>query len=114
MEILESGAVSAAYRALDALKYQQSLQSKNIAYSEVKGFEAQLLDLQSVLAATEAQGGRSIDPDTLARHTSKVDIPVEVDSELLQMQETVLRYKAIIDLMSRRGELMGSVMGSSK
>lgn len=114
MEILESGAISSAYRALDILKYQQELQAKNLAFAEVDGFKASLLDIESVINEVKTSSDRTIDPSVLERHTGLVGGEVEVDVELMNMQETVMRYKTIIDLISRRGELMNSVMGSSR
>jgi flagellar basal body rod protein FlgB len=64
-----------------------------------------MIDLES---RSHTQSHNLINPEM---HAETKSGNVQLDMELLQMQETVLQYKTILDALSRKGALMKTVMG---
>lgn len=105
MDILSSPTNKTAYATLDALQLQQTLLAKNIANVNVAGYQPSYLNFEEALEI--AKSGSNDFSSAIETKTKNV----QLDLELLQMQETVLHYKTILDVLSRKGALMKSVLG---
>lgn len=112
MDILVSPVNAVAHGMLDALKEQQKLLAKNIANANTEGYQPSYLNFEKVMMELNSQkmNGDVIKVNTINNIDKKVE-NVQLDMELLQMQETVLQYKTLLDVLSRKGALMKTVMG---
>jgi flagellar basal body rod protein FlgB len=112
MDILVSPVNSFAHGMLDVLTEQQKLLAKNIANANTEGYEPSYINFDKVMIDLESrshtQSHNLINPEM---HAETKSGNVQLDMELLQMQETVLQYKTILDALSRKGALMKTVMG---
>lgn len=106
MDILSSPINKTAYATLDALQLQQTLLAKNIANANVSDYKPSYLNFDKALEI--AKSGSSDFSSAIETKTKNV----QLDLELVQMQETVMHYKSILDILSRKGALMKSVLGS--
>lgn len=112
MDILSSPVNNVAYGMLDALAEQQKLLAKNIANANTEGYQPSYLNFEKVMIDLKSQNETG--SEILLHTEQSIDIKpgtVQLDMELLQMQETVLQYKTLIDVLSRKGALMKTVMG---
>lgn len=109
MDILSSPVNSVAHGMLDALSEQQKLLAKNIANANTEGYQPTYLNFNKIM--TDLNSNNSIDVKS-DNYIEKKSNNVQLDMELLQMQETVLKYKTVLDVLSRKGALMKTVMGT--
>lgn len=115
MEILSSQVNHVAHSALDVLVFQQKLLAENIANANTEGYRPASLNFEQVMATIERSDGVvKVTPELLGQYVERRDANVQLDLELLQMQETVLQYKTLLDALSRRGALMKTVLGGDK
>ncbi len=115
MDILSSPVSASATNMLDALALQQKILARNIANANVEGYRPSYLNFDSYMAAAtlqdQAEGNSHIRP---SEHLTVKSDNVQLDMELLKMQETVLHYKTLLDLLSRKGALMKTVISGVK
>lgn len=109
MDILSSPVNSVAHGMLDALSEQQKLLAKNIANANTEGYQPTYLNFEKIM--TDLNSNNSINVKSES-YIEKKSNNVQLDMELLQMQETVLKYKTVLDALSRKGALMKTVMGT--
>lgn len=115
MEILSSPVSQVAHSALDVLSYQQQLLAQNIANANVEGYQPKYINFDAVMSDISSPGfNKNMTEDLLSQYTEVRTSTVELDLELIQMQETVLQYKSLLDALSRRGALMKTVLGGEK
>jgi flagellar basal-body rod protein FlgB len=120
--MLESlqGVTSTVVRvALDGLAQQQRVLANNIANANSAGFSARRLDFESALRDV-VKGDRYAAPETAKAHLRQVgqaiaagdfiretdNATVQLDIELAQMNETVLKFQALLEGLSKSGSLV--------
>lgn len=105
--------------ALDGLAQQQRVIANNIANANSTGFNARRLDFESELRAA-ARTDRHAEPEIAKAHLRQIganiaagdyihaapDATVEIDLELARMNETVLKYQALIQGLGKSGSLV--------
>jgi flagellar basal-body rod protein FlgB len=105
--------------ALDGLTQQQRVIANNIANANSSGFNAQRLDFESALRAA-ANSDRFASADVAKAHLAQIDRAIEngdyirnadnptvqIDLEMAQMSETVLKYQALIQALSSSGSMV--------
>lgn len=120
--MLESlqGVTSTVVRvALDGLAQQQRVLANNIANANSSGFNARRLDFESALQDV-VKSDRYAAPETAKAHLRQIGASiaagdyiretgnptVQLDIELAQMNETVLKFQALIEGLSKSGSLV--------
>jgi flagellar basal-body rod protein FlgB len=120
--MLESlqGVTSTVVRvALDGLAQQQRVLANNIANANSSGFSARRIDFETALQDV-VKSDRYAAPETAKTHLRQIgqaiaagdyiretDNPtVQLDLELAQMNETVLKFQALIEGLSKSGSLV--------
>lgn len=112
MDILTSPVNGIAYSSLDVLVYQQKLLAENIANANTEGYQVQYLNFDAVMAElSNASSKPVVTQQLLEKHTVTSGKPVELDMQMVQLQETVMQYKTMLDILSRKGALMKTVLG---
>lgn len=105
--------------ALDGLAQQQRVIANNIANANSAGFTALQLDFESALQAA-ARSDRYAEPAAAKAHLLQIgrqiaagdyvresaNPQVQLDLELARMNETVLKYQALIQGLSKSGSLV--------
>ncbi|MEY8195185.1 MAG: flagellar basal body protein [Cycloclasticus sp.] len=115
MDILASPVNSIAHGMLDALSAQQKLLAKNIANANVDGYRPSYMNFDQVLSELKAKQDLGVNGNLImGAYVDSKSGNVQLDMELLQMQETVLQYKTLLDALSRKGALMKTVMGGGR
>ena len=116
MEILTSPSTNSATSMLDALTLQQQLLARNIANANVENYRPSYLDFDSYLreASRDKQSSHINVQSGSDEHLIITHGNVQLDMELLRMQETVLHYKTLLDVLSRKGALMKTVINGAK
>lgn len=105
--------------ALDGLAQQQRVIANNIANANSTGFSAQRLDFESALKSAAKSGLTDSDNDAkawLLRVGNSIDTGdyihtannpgVQLDMEMTQLNETVLKYQALIQGLNLSGSLV--------
>lgn len=105
MEILSSPINKIAYAALDALQLQQIMLAKNIASANVSNYKPSYLNFEKALEIAES-GSNDFSSAIITKNNN-----IQLDLELVQMQETVMHYKTILEVLSRKNALMKTVLG---
>lgn len=105
--------------ALDGLAQQQRVIANNIANANSEGFSAQRFDFEKALRAAANSGLNESSADAKSRlmavgnaiesgdyiHNA-TDTTVQLDLEMARMNETVLRYQALIQGLNQSGSLV--------
>ena len=106
--------------ALDAALLRHQVTAHNIANADTPGFSAGRVNFDDLLARFSTA---ALDPasdaalrgeiDALRRRLADGDAavardggPVELDREMIALTENVLRYRALLEANSKRGELL--------
>lgn len=106
--------------ALDASLLRHQVTAHNIANADTQGYMAQRLRFEELLTsfstaaidpATDALLGNEIESlrqrlDDSRSLMVSTDSPVQLDQEMIELTENVLRYRALLDANSKRGELL--------
>jgi flagellar basal-body rod protein FlgB len=104
--------------ALDALSMRQQLIAANLANASSAGYSPARVDFETALRRELESGGDRSAAETLdALHKLRADINeghftsrsqsqgVEIDLEMLRLNETVIRYQALIQGLGKYGSL---------
>lgn len=106
--------------ALDAAMLRHQLTAHNIANADTPGYSAKRLSFEDHLAritmalndpGSEASLQSEID-DLRQRLMARNDLivssgePVALDQEMVELTENVLRYRALLDANSKRGDIL--------
>lgn len=106
MDLFASDVSNQSNLAIKVLIEKQKIIAKNIANSNIDGYQAERLNFDQVYRKLMDSKSSHDISSSIVRSSEKV----ELDKELLEMQKTVLHYKAILDLQKRNGSIMKMVI----
>ena len=109
-----------AWLALDAAALRHDITAHNIANSETPGFVPKRVEFAEQLRALVQDAIAGADPQDLGSRfaelkskmqngsfvTAKTDQLVEVDMEMINLTENVLHYRAILEGLSKRSDVL--------
>jgi flagellar basal-body rod protein FlgB len=109
---------SAVATALDALSLRQQLIAANLANAGSAGYAARRMEFEAALQKVLAQGAADSPAETLqALNELRSDLnrgeytrrapagAIELDLEMLRLNDTVIRYQALIQGLGKYGSL---------
>lgn len=103
MEILENPLSPLARQALDALVYNHQLMAKNVAKSNLPGYQAKHLDFASYIQeASKSPLSATIKESFVTTESGSV----QVDKELALISENLIRYQSIMEVMRGQKSLL--------
>ncbi len=127
--IISNDALQAAKLALNGLTKRQEVISNNLANVDTPGYQAKRLDFESTLKS-ELKRSQNIDlQGTQQGHLSPSSRPrqlmqildrqggtprvdgnnVDIDQEMLEMQETSIRFQTLSSLLSKKYNLLKEI-----
>lgn len=107
--------------ALDALLLKHEVTAHNIANVSTKNYSAQRVSFDQYVANFSLSASNSSEKEALTAEISsinemlsnKTDLiystgeDVQIDKEVIQLTETVLKYRALLEANSKRSEIIG-------
>lgn len=108
--------VQALQYAIDGLSLRQQATAGNIANAQTPGYRAQEVDFESSLANAVANGSFDGTAPSVSTSTAAGDSTgnnVDVANEMVGMQETTLRYQAMVDALNAQFRILRGSMGGS-
>lgn len=125
---IHDDALRAAQTALDGLALRQEIIGRNLANVDTPGYQAQSVDFESALRRAQGSGGelalRGSQPAHLASPESMTGSRVtprlggseradgnnvDIDTELIEMTETGVRFQALSQLVSSKLALLKTI-----
>lgn len=130
--MVSDSSMNAARMALDGLAMRQQMISRNIANVDTPGFTAQQVNFEQVVKQALQQAEKPAMNITHAAHfqtdpaaptgvtftsrpggsTREDGNNVDIDNELIDMNETALRYQALTQMISQKFQLIKSIATS--
>jgi flagellar basal-body rod protein FlgB len=128
--ITSDAAIQAAQNALNGLTKKQEVISQNLANIDTPGYQAQSVDFETTLSNAINGKGRlrmitnnSAHMDTASKQSDIVQISsrkggteradgndVDIDTELVDMTETVVNYQAMVQTISKKFALLKQII----
>ncbi len=118
--------LAAVQAALDATALQQRVAASNLANLETPGYLARRVRFADTLRAALAAAYRGeVSPAELLARTEASVIPdltppgpngnnVQIERELTQLSEAGLRYEALVRLIRRKFQMLGTAIGDGR
>jgi flagellar basal-body rod protein FlgB len=129
--VINSRSLDAAKTALDGLSLRQQMISRNIANVDTPGYHSQNINFEQAVQTALKKAEQPALTITNASHIqtdkpvtgfTRTDRPggteradqndVDIDSEMAQMNETVIRYQALTQMVSRKFQLIKALATS--
>ncbi len=128
--ITSDSAIQAAQNALNGLTKKQEVISQNLANIDTPGYQAQAVDFETTLTNALKGKGRlhmiKSDPahmDTASKQSDVIQINsrkggteradgnnVDIDTELVDMTETVVNYQAMVQTIAKKFALLKQII----
>ena len=99
--------------ALDGLTMRQQAIAGNVSNAQTPGYKAQEVDFEDLLGQAVANGTTAPAP-TLTQSTAAGDATgnnVDMGNELVDAQETTLRYQSMVDALNTQFRILRGSMG---
>lgn len=108
--------VQALQYAVDGLSMRQEAQAGNIANAQTPGFQAKEVDFETSLTQAINGGSLAGASPSVATSTAPGDSTgnnVNLGNEMVGLQETTLRYQAMVDALNAQFRILRGSMGGS-
>ena len=99
--------------ALDGLTLRQQAIAGNISNAQTPGYKAQEVDFEDLLGQAVSNGTAPAAP-TITQSTAAGDATgnnVELGAQLVDAQETTLRYQSMVDALNTQFRILRGSMG---
>lgn len=108
--------VQALQYAIDGLSMRQEATANNIANAQTPGYRAKQVDFEDSLSQAIAFGSLNGASPSVSTSTAPGDASgnnVDLGGEMVGMQETTLRYQAMVDSLNAQFRILRGSMGGS-
>jgi len=102
--------------AIDGLSLRQQAIAGNLANAQTPNYQAKQVDFEQSLAQAMSTGDVGLAAPTVTTSSAPSDASgnnVDPSNEIVGMQETTLRYQAMVDSLNAKFRMLRGAMGGS-